>query len=59
MLYHCMRRWRNIKTTDRRFAFAGITVILIIKSITLNTTTDHCEHARLVQWHPAARLALH
>ena len=52
MLYYCLRCRANVKTTlVRRFALAGITtVISIVKSSTWYVTTDHCEHARLVQW---------
>ena len=30
MLYHCLRRWPNIKTTlDQHFVVAGITTVIL------------------------------
>ena len=51
MLYHCLKRRPNIKTTlGRRFLFDRITtVILIVKSSTEKVITVHSKHSRLVQ----------
>ena len=52
LLAECCITICDIRTTlNLRFAFAGITtVISIVKSSLLKLTTDHCKHARLVQW---------
>ena len=51
MLFYCIWRWHDIKTTlDRRFVFAGITTaILIVKCRIWKITNAHSSHPMLVQ----------
>ena len=51
MLYHCLRRWSNIKTTlGRRFVFDRATTVILIVKCSTNVPDDHSKHPRWVQW---------